>query len=258
MRLSEIIRIAKISNRVDSDDEFDHVEHSINLLKSRIDHTKEFMITEPTRNKLMNLGLASIEKNFDLIKLPYPECWFEIPAHVNEDLHGKGAAYVYQDSDGIHLMCMTYNKAYHGGKEAYNLWAAKDFCTVKVESGEIEVYLNTWEVDKAYARTISMILCVVLNLVLFLNTPGTVVEVNHDMSKVNKKRLESGKSTVSDYVEISLDKKVYQSLASGDGSDGVGLHWRRGHFKRKKNGLFWWNPHLVGDGGNGDSKGYRV
>ena len=68
-----------------------------------------------------------------------------------------------------------------------------------------------------------------------------------DLDKINRKREKQGKSHLVSYVVVDLSREIKQSLRqSGSEGGGVRFHWRRGHFKARKNGLFWWNPHTAG------------
>jgi hypothetical protein len=69
-----------------------------------------------------------------------------------------------------------------------------------------------------------------------------------DLSRINKKRLRLGKLPLCEYHVVDLNKEIKQYLkqVNGDVVHGVRFHWRRGHFKIRKTGIFWWNPHTAG------------
>lgn len=68
-----------------------------------------------------------------------------------------------------------------------------------------------------------------------------------DLSKINKMRRLRGKSPLREYriLDILPDVKKRMFHDNGDGENR--LHWRRGHFKVRKTGVFWWSPHLAGN-----------
>jgi hypothetical protein len=69
-----------------------------------------------------------------------------------------------------------------------------------------------------------------------------------DLSRINKKRLRLGKLPLCEYHIVDLNKEIKQCLKQTDSEvvHGVRFHWRRGHFKARKTGIFWWNPHTAG------------
>lgn len=67
--------------------------------------------------------------------------------------------------------------------------------------------------------------------------------------KVLKKRQKTGKlAGVKKYTLIggfSPQQEVQHESGTGDKK---AAHWRRGHFKARKTGVYWWNPHVAGEG----------
>ena len=67
---------------------------------------------------------------------------------------------------------------------------------------------------------------------------------------LNKRRKERGVLPIMDYKILDISEKVKKTLTSNgtaDEKDTRRLHWRRGHFKTRKTGVYWWSPHLAGD-----------
>lgn len=86
------------------------------------------------------------------------------------------------------------------------------------------------------------------DFIVRINSPRiTEIEPPKDMGKLNRKREKSGKPPLCSYQVVDLNREVKHSLCqAGESGDGVRFHWRRGHFKARKSGLFWWRPHTAG------------
>lgn len=87
------------------------------------------------------------------------------------------------------------------------------------------------------------------DFVIRLNSPRiTDILPPEDLSRINRKRAKLGRRPLSVYQVVDLNKTIkahfQQSICGGD--EGVRFHWRRGHFKARRTGLFWWNPHTAG------------
>lgn len=89
---------------------------------------------------------------------------------------------------------------------------------------------------------------------LFLNTKNAFsVNQFNQPEKLNKARIRAGKQPLSDYSIIDLRDDVKERLKEARELSGEQkrLHWRRGHFKRRATGIFWWMPHLAGSAEKG-------
>jgi hypothetical protein len=86
------------------------------------------------------------------------------------------------------------------------------------------------------------------DFVIRINSPR-IIEFRpcEDLSRLNKKRTRSGNSPLFSYQVVDLSKPVKDSMKlSETEGGGVRFHWRRGHFKVCRTGIFWWNPHTAG------------
>lgn len=98
-----------------------------------------------------------------------------------------------------------------------------------------------------------------------------VEEISTTISaKLNKKREKNGKAPFFSYRILDIFLKDARALPSGGGrrsaaikaaltSPAIRLHGVRGHFKKRKTGIFWWRNHIRGDKAQGIvAKDYRV
>ena len=88
---------------------------------------------------------------------------------------------------------------------------------------------------------------------IFLACKNAVEQIAcQDIRPLNKMRKLRGKEPLCEYktLELSLtaaQKKSYSECSNEDDKNKMRLHWVRGHFKRRKSGIFWWNPHMAGN-----------
>lgn len=74
-----------------------------------------------------------------------------------------------------------------------------------------------------------------------------------DVSRLNRKRAKNNRPPLIEYKVIRISDAVrtaFRDSKVGDGS--TKLHWRRGHFKARKTGVFWWSAHTAGRKENGE------
>lgn len=105
------------------------------------------------------------------------------------------------------------------------------------------------------ANTIAFIYRQVLDMIDFvirINSPA-VTDIGEpvDYSKLNKKRVRSGKLPMQEMRVVDLSKHIKAALKQSgleheEEGYNVRYHWRRGHFKTRKTGIFWWSPHTAG------------
>lgn len=80
----------------------------------------------------------------------------------------------------------------------------------------------------------------------------TLVELETpDLSRLNSARERRGKPPQSDHKIVHIKRNIRQMMreaAQANENDVIGVraHWRRGHFKVRKTGVFWWSPHMAG------------
>jgi hypothetical protein len=86
------------------------------------------------------------------------------------------------------------------------------------------------------------------DFIIRINSPRvTEFRRCEDLTRINRKRLKLGRLPLYVYQIVDLSKDIKASLREAENeADGVRFHWRRGHFKARRTGLFWWNPHTAG------------
>lgn len=98
-----------------------------------------------------------------------------------------------------------------------------------------------------------------------LNSPTIIEKKEKDFTDWNKKRVKRGQHPLSNHISVNLKREIIDALAAQNAplvdpndKSPKKLHWRRGHFKHRKTGTFWWSPHLAGRGDTAQDKTYIV
>ena len=106
----------------------------------------------------------------------------------------------------------------------------------------IEVLSSDWGGEVRY-------LFAVLGL---LNAQNVPVSTRTDLSKLNKARARRGHRQLQDHTVLTIRATHKASLlppraSSTERGTEIRASFIRGHFKHRKTGIFWWNPHLRGN-----------
>ncbi|MTH95674.1 hypothetical protein [Roseibium sp. RKSG952] len=105
------------------------------------------------------------------------------------------------------------------------------------------------EAEGNQAREMRLLVNLVLIPILILmSCPNAIATHAVSHEKLNKNRRKKGKPELSDYklVKMSLSKsrrRVVEGAAVASGARTVSGSLVMGHFKVRKTGVFWWNPH---------------
>ena len=97
-------------------------------------------------------------------------------------------------------------------------------------------------------------------LVIMMNTKNATTQVQVlSPEKLNKSRAKKGKYKYSGYTNIELltGEQFYKNSTGKTGSS-KSRHLVRGHMKKRKTGLYWWEPHMAGGGDELKRKAYIV
>lgn len=88
----------------------------------------------------------------------------------------------------------------------------------------------------------------IISLLALLNCSATNKELVTISPRLQKSRMTRGKLPLIDYhiLKIRLSSSQ-QKYLKGIPKEQRRLHLRRGHFKVRKTGMFWWNPHFAGN-----------
>jgi hypothetical protein len=82
-----------------------------------------------------------------------------------------------------------------------------------------------------------------------LNTRNVAQTVNIDKTKENIQRIRHSKRTLFSHTLLKIRPQVWMRTSSASLAHQHGelrLHFVRGHFKKRKTGLFWWGMHARG------------
>lgn len=91
-----------------------------------------------------------------------------------------------------------------------------------------------------------------IDYIIRINSPAvTDISPVIDYSRLNKHRVRGGKLPMQEIRVVSLAKHIKTALKQAGSEEeeagyNVRYHWRRGHFKTRKTGIFWWSPHTAG------------
>lgn len=180
------------------------------------------------RNKVSSEEYFSV-KEFPKLDLPYDACLFvEYEDDAESPLFGKPTAVTVAYYDD-HPQGLTYTKS-------GNVMTNDEI----VDYGRI-----MFSADPGFYSVTSATL-----VVAWLNSSHSE-RVEHVVAdKVIKKRLRKGRKTDVYHGKFTeLREKNPTFSVSVDRKTGlVQAHLVRGHFKRRKTGVFWWKPHIAGSG----------
>lgn len=112
-------------------------------------------------------------------------------------------------------------------------------------SGEANAETTEENQAREMKRLVNLIL---IPFLILLSCPNAVTTQTVSHEKLNKQRRKKGKPELSDYrlVKMSLSKarkRVVEGAAVASGARSITGSLVMGHFKVRKSGVFWWNPH---------------
>ena len=91
----------------------------------------------------------------------------------------------------------------------------------------------------------------ILRLLLMINSPSNILEIGAgaDNHVVDAQRARKGRPPLPNLRPIRFDVARFQQAAFLQGKrpesqSDVAEHFVRGHLKTRKNGIFWWSPHV--------------
>lgn len=177
-----------------------------------------------------------------------------------EDMRARFGALVYSKptiTGDPTIMCYFTHGNLHGEAKSFELFHFRFLPdSLRHENGHYQMEvenMNGEDVGEVGMEHACIIL--IFDFIVRMNSKRiTDVHPAEDLSRINKKRLRLGKLPLCEYHIVDLNKEIKQYLKQIDGEvvHGVRFHWRRGHFKIRKTGIFWWNPHTAGRIANGE------
>ncbi len=192
-------------------------------------------------------NLTELLKVKELMKLPYPHMWLEWNDRCEENEKINCGLMLYQmdnplSETTIFMIFIGRDSRgwikYHGTFVPSTFREHLDGATCKIlsishEDAFMNFYSNIADVFDFVSR---------------INSPQLTQQSHSNLNKLNRKRVSKGKNELMAHVIVNLSDKGRQALrdCNFSGTTGTRLHWRRGHFKVRKTGMFWWNPHIAG------------
>lgn len=84
-----------------------------------------------------------------------------------------------------------------------------------------------------------------------LNSRNLIEVESTDLTRLNRSRQRRGKLPLFDHKVVRINRDIRQMIrdeahSESNDASGIRTHWRRGHFKVRKTGVFWWSPHIAG------------
>ncbi|MCK1307693.1 hypothetical protein [Bradyrhizobium sp. 45] len=203
-----------------------------------------FTVNEAVMGAVGRMDKAGFTELLPLLskaKLPFPVTWIEWPkpggggsiGYLCQEIETGGFAF----RQYLHLRQMT------GTSE---LPIMGTFGWVRVEP-------SGWSSgDAATARmgasTLERAATDILSLLLIINSPSQILEITDaaDNLRIDAKRAKEGRPPLPNLRTIQFDIARFQRAVPDEASTktqtDVAEHFVRGHFKRRKTGLFWWSP----------------
>ncbi len=100
-----------------------------------------------------------------------------------------------------------------------------------------------------------------LTVFALMNTKNLAQSEPAEIAKLNRARIKRGTTPFSEHHVLKVRVTSPVRKIEGEGrrvGDKRRAHLVKGHFKQRKSGLFWWNPHVAGRGPGFAHKTYRV
>jgi hypothetical protein len=217
--------------------------------QEKLKQSQKFFLTSDFASNSLN-KLATVEtviKAKEWFRLIHDPMWMEWNIPEKFESYRMGALLFTQ---GEKIMCYAVGGIYKDkSTNLFDLSLSELFPdTVRLEGDSY-----TLDIEDHEGRVISdmefPLAHLAYDFVIRLNSPRiTHFNPPEDLSRINKKRIRSGKAPLCVYQTVDLAKEIKLYLKDIDAAhvEGVRFHWRRGHFKVRKTGIFWWNPHSAG------------
>jgi len=134
----------------------------------------------------------------------------------------------------------------------FHVWSESYFQAVKTDEYMKDMSEECFGLPFAlFGIKMSLAFCLIRTGIKKEKTQRTVIPTK----KVGKKRLPPRKQS---FTVVTLDSVETFKDDSIQMKQGVSAHTVRGHFKKKKNGIFWWNPFVRGSGPRTEREAYLV
>ncbi|OJW21227.1 MAG: hypothetical protein BGO49_24760 [Planctomycetales bacterium 71-10] len=259
-RLGDALRpeLVEYRRRVDAwlEDERPVLESDSGLPYARIDEIRSKIVESQKFTLTQDFVLASLSKMATPETAIKAAQWFRLthdPMWLEwnfEDMRMGAVFYSKQVGDEREIWCYVAHgivKAEHKNFWVNHVRILPETIRQKDDGIELDIVNESGEiVDKeSFAGQLAITF---YDVIVRINSPRiTDIRPCEDQSKINRKRAKLGRPPLFSYHVVDLNKDIKSHLRQVDNEGaGVRFHWRRGHFKACKNGLFWWNPHTAG------------
>ena len=191
-----------------------------------------------------------LDKIKPLVRLPHSPMWCEY--RQNNLRHG----FILEDNgDGSILVILFIERDKALSCSIFNFIPSS---LRLIESKGFELQANFYKMGedwKPKQETINVLVfqcSKIMDVIARINSPAITDIENISLDKLNIKRLKNNKKPLFSYRIVKLSTQIRQAFNYGSDSEESEsrkrLHWVRGHFKVRKTGVFWWNPHTAGRG----------
>jgi hypothetical protein len=232
---------------------FDRARAEFPMLSS-LRSAQVFVLTEDAVHAASHLmaTAASPTTVSSLFRLPYPVVWLEAAvngAKVGIFLDGGGSAV-----ENLHFAAGFVRADTGVGIKAAGIFepgtlefsfgnAARQY---SIRCQPLQAMLD--KSPRAHDMLVSTV-ATAMSAVAIINSRAVSYTDPSDLAQLNAARSRRGRPPLIDFHTVRIRDELARTLRQTTSSaepDGVRLHWRRGHFKARKSGLYWWNPHLAG------------
>lgn len=198
-------------------------------------------------------------------RLPFPETFLEFhPRGPNGETARKLGCLLTEDKDG--LISIRYIS--EQGYTRHIFWFDPKTFSHNHGDPQVEITMDDSALETARDQDLEHIgkYALIIGATLTaLNSPTIIDGVEKDFTEWNKKRVKHGQHTLSNHISVNLKREIIAALKAQNAPlvdpndrNPCKIHWRRGHFKHRKTGIFWWSPHLAGRGDSVQEKTYIV
>lgn len=181
------------------------------------------------------------------LKLPFQCCWFEFPKM-------QMAFLLEQEQSG--LKTIRYTSFIRDKTTGY----PTPLCSIALSTWPTVTYHCEPSMDSIASQTSTVVACTIL--LIHCRNRVDIRDVK-PQSRLPKGRRQQPKRPLYEHklvtFQLSGAEKTLCKERKTTTEKLIRDHWVQGHFKRRKNGLFWWNPYIRGNGKIGMiTKDYRV
>ena len=226
-----------------------HRFHALEALRT----AHAFVMTEDAQRAAAHLIATSKTATpiTDQFRLPYPVCWVEGTVE-----NGKVGFYLDGRFDppprAMLLICISRRQNEMGIKAM----GAFEPDTLRFSEGGRTIAISCSPIDEMHnaginaREVLNSAIINAMSAIAIINSPAVSSTESSDLVRLNRQRAKRGKPPLLDHhivhIRPAVARQLRTEMAADDEAEGRRLHWRRGHFKARKTGLFWWSPHLAG------------